>query len=476
MINARRMIHRVLTPLGQQAAALLEDLSSFHDAWSNQRSFVTTADIYHSDYKVTPATLQAFAEKESLHNPEAWEGLHQFLEDEYFSRFWSIQDTVWSKTLVIRTPSLEISWDVLCLAIEAAILLSYGKSLPPAAANILASGYFRRHPNKPSGFHDWLIAEQSTMSLIPNDRMAVPMPIFEDCEHGRVSVWPAWDMENNDSGLSIFETFARAALVIGHVRFSLTTCIPQAAHKLPSWVPDWRYGQTRLLLNHPKSSFGASLLPDTFVIPDLNDGLTVELKISGYQVDIVVETSCYLPPRRHCDHYDVYGADILHFDEWFAFVKGIVGRQRRSEPAETDEFLLQFMDTVQARGCNTIWEHSMPVDRASRIERARQFVDFFDCEDMNITPELRLFHAACFPAHGRRIGVTRKGRLGLFPEVTERGDIVAILDGCKVPIILRKIAGEDERFKNIGESYVNGLMMGEMDSQTDCERKVFTII
>ena len=54
---------------------------------------------------------------------------------------------------------------------------------------------------------------------------------------------------------------------------------------------------------------------------------------------------------------------------------------------------------------------------------------------------------------------TREGYIGLCPESTRIGDVVAVILGCKTPIILRPVG--DKQFRVVGESYVCGMMNGE---------------
>ena len=62
----------------------------------------------------------------------------------------------------------------------------------------------------------------------------------------------------------------------------------------------------------------------------------------------------------------------------------------------------------------------------------------------------------------RRFFITKKGYLGLGPGPMEVGDSVCVLFGGKTPFILRK---EEDHFKLIGESYIHGIMEGEVIQQ-----------
>jgi hypothetical protein len=172
---------------------------------------------------------------------------------------------------------------------------------------------------------------------------------------------------------------------------------------------------------------------------------------------MVLKVSSYLPPRRHFDHYNVDGANIIVFDEWFEFATHHTNRFRRKLLSEV-EVLLQYADTIQARGCNSIWESNTPRDANHLAKKTRDFIHFLRDEIEEATMDIRLFYAACFPSHDRRFGVTKRGYFCLVPQETRQGDLVCIPYGNMVPIIFR---GQGRQFKNLGEAYINGLMSGE---------------
>lgn len=65
---------------------------------------------------------------------------------------------------------------------------------------------------------------------------------------------------------------------------------------------------------------------------------------------------------------------------------------------------------------------------------------------------------ATLALNGRRLITTKTCFLGLAPEETQNGDVVAVLYGCNFPVVLRR---SGSAFKYIGECYIDGLMDGE---------------
>lgn len=58
----------------------------------------------------------------------------------------------------------------------------------------------------------------------------------------------------------------------------------------------------------------------------------------------------------------------------------------------------------------------------------------------------------------RRFAVTSKKHMGLVPHTAKVGDLIVILDGCRVPFVLRR---SGKNFRLIGECYIHGIMHGE---------------
>ena len=62
----------------------------------------------------------------------------------------------------------------------------------------------------------------------------------------------------------------------------------------------------------------------------------------------------------------------------------------------------------------------------------------------------------------RRLMVTRLGYIGMAPCRARLGEVVAVLFGCCIPLVLRRV-GSREAWVVIGEAYVEGFMNGEVE-------------
>ncbi|CAH0027674.1 unnamed protein product [Clonostachys rhizophaga] len=78
--------------------------------------------------------------------------------------------------------------------------------------------------------------------------------------------------------------------------------------------------------------------------------------------------------------------------------------------------------------------------------------------------------------------VTEDGMSGLCPWMAKEGDFIALLDGGKVPYLLRQVTGPNmgkgEEFQLIGECYVEGVMHGEYfeDGRDMTDSEVLAIV
>jgi hypothetical protein len=241
----------------------------------------------------------------------------------------------------------------------------------------------------------------------------------------------------------------------------------------PSWSANWNLRTTRFLLNHPASGFSASGRQNadqpSVQVGRSHDGTTSSyVRYTGFVVDAIRRTSDYLPPRRHHGHYDV-NDHCLFFANWYDFATD------HSNCAE-DDVLLEYADTIQARGCGHLWDDE-EITPEGRIQKARAFLDFLsneDADEADIMNSIRLFHAACFPSHDRRFAVTKKGRFCLVPKDAQSGDLVCIPHNSRVPYIFRPRM-EGDGFRNIGETFVHGIMHGQMSGSKGSEGTEFVL-
>ncbi|KAI1497800.1 heterokaryon incompatibility protein-domain-containing protein [Biscogniauxia marginata] len=419
-----------------------------------QSRLVTDPDPYHSNVKISASILGLFQAEKDIADSEAWQGLNRFLNDSYFHRVWILPDWVYSKSSIFRCGSEEISWDELFAALELCWFYSTDDSLTSSGHVSVVIGGFLRQSLGSMTFPEALLARQagSFGATNPSDNI---YSVMEFASLPGLTI---------DYTRSAEELYKEAALQLGIMSFSLVDHGPQPP-SYGSWVPDWGVARKRFLLNHPKSLFMASLRNGSSISRE------PRVLCNCTALDVIKATSSYLPPRRHYDHYNVSAGNLIIFDDWIDFVKEQVGAVGSTQDIGT-EALLQFAETVQARGCNSIWERKTPQEPAELIKQTLDFLNLVEDENAEATIQIRLFYAACYPSHHRRFGITEQGHFCLVPQSTKRGDMVCIPHGSKVPLVFRREGGG---FLNLGESYVHGCMYGEaafLDSSEELELHV----
>jgi hypothetical protein len=89
-------------------------------------------------------------------------------------------------------------------------------------------------------------------------------------------------------------------------------------------------------------------------------------------------------------------------------------------------------------------------------------------EEYACSPQTMNFHWILLGLRGllsnRSFFMTSKGYMGLGPRYTQKGDKICVLLGCSVPIVIRKAA---TNFLVVGDTYVYGMMQGEMMDLTE---------
>ncbi|KAH6869252.1 hypothetical protein B0T10DRAFT_388514, partial [Thelonectria olida] len=60
---------------------------------------------------------------------------------------------------------------------------------------------------------------------------------------------------------------------------------------------------------------------------------------------------------------------------------------------------------------------------------------------------------------GRKMVRTRRGYISLGPLFARKGDCVAVLDGGRVPLVLRR---DGSCCRIVGDAYIHGIMHGEV--------------
>ncbi|KAL7781095.1 heterokaryon incompatibility domain-containing protein [Trichoderma afarasin] len=259
---------------------------------------------------------------------------------------------------------------------------------------------------------------------------------------------------------------------------------PILAHNgLPSWVPDWRTYQGFILSEpiNPHRAHGSSK-------PKLEIGDdSALLRIHGVYVDTIEACS---PPLKNKDFHGKSRMTELLWNE--ICQKKSFNLDDRYRNSQEGAFFA-FMQTlgngcVQIAGREGIPYNEIPASRW--LEQAAMYLvgalgdsGIVSLEIRTLADEAKCKHekeewsrSANGASKNRIFARTTSGYYVLGPAVMEKGDVVCVLFGGKLPFCLRPIG---ERYLLVGECYAHGLMEGEaldMMDYGECSEKEFEIV
>lgn len=279
----------------------------------------------------------------------------------------------------------------------------------------------------------------------------------------------------------------------------LHTSTRDSDDRLPSWVPDWRYGRNsprlRAALNHAsldtKPLFSVSsdklaakgILCDEIATLEPNQGKVIanwlKLAVSGQSetyvpmsipqlqayfrtlfVDWNPRTNARLDPK-----------DKSFFSPALEFC-GIIATDDNTAKLLPD-YIVSFAAEsgrmlAQAIFICMLQQDDPDVENAYWAWEAEAEVPNFRLKK-DLKPASLLFKLGALAKH-RCFLMIGSGYMGLAPAGTNKGDLICILLGCCVPVVLRYFEGD---YLLIGECFVMGLMDGEIFDGIDWEARLF---
>lgn len=281
------------------------------------------------------------------------------------------------------------------------------------------------------------------------------------------------------SEYEVYERVARKCLL--ELRIADVLCMvehPDSEPILPwqaSWVPD--FSRKTFAQPFPHAVFRAHGDTQPQIRP-ADDAKSTALSISGIEVDVIAEVLNALDP-------DTVGDDTATAER----LKQLVRTLQTKTDFETIALLLTAGMDLDLKAAVS--------DLAARIS---ELIFFLACNPSALAPETpveppsdsdseysadrddtvaaapppdavsglttdlvtigrRFSRASSVCLQARSIFITKKGMLGLGPEVVQVEDVVAVLFGSGLPILLRP---KGEQYQVFGACYVHGIMEGQV--------------
>lgn len=256
----------------------------------------------------------------------------------------------------------------------------------------------------------------------------------------------------------------------------------------PTWVPDWRNTDFQPLLyigDHENKYCAGSHYTDNIAIsPDLKlvevqgvlldeiDGLSAALKESAASMKQPLMTAnAYsdadelrdalwrtLIGNRTFD-FKVPKSQTSYGEAFRALLDTPLPETGGHLPAPYDQDFYTFIET------NANFRIAgRPLEKYFANDGRREPIAD-DPSSVRMMKELLLDSVmrATWMIYRRRLITTKIGLVGVVPRAAQRGDHIAVLQGCREPLVLRsKVSGEEVNYQVIGTCYVHGFMEGEL--------------
>jgi len=269
--------------------------------------------------------------------------------------------------------------------------------------------------------------------------------------------------------------------------------------KLPSWVPDFSVSMVESILgsSEPDQYNASNCKREHALKPDRSQVIGSRLRLHGFLVDTVTEIQTLPAAYSRLDVAEVAESalkdmvrswfDLLERTKSSAYKKSWLETLWRTlivnkcnpagSPPITDEtfhdlflyfitmggrdFMPGVSKSISQGPCwptnETIQDHSETLQRCRLL-----YPDEADTGKLaKVTANFMRMSGAISLTGALRAFTTRNGWLGMGPKSIQQGDQVWLIDGARMVFALRPKA-EDEPLTLIGETYLHGVMNGEM--------------
>ncbi|KAG4441307.1 hypothetical protein IFR05_003235 [Cadophora sp. M221] len=408
----------------------------------------------------------------------------------YFTRTWILQEFSVATDLVIacgkkRLTFPQLSASFLFLALHGVLTIERlasitGATDPEASKRLslfienceggapcrLVGSRNRYHKQKP-GYHSSMLELLSLVSSYtnatdPRDKVFGLLGLAPDASTLEIKV------DYSKKAHEVYEDTARVLLMYGFTDvLSWTLSRLKSEINLPTWVPDFSSSLPEPLGSYKCRAppwtplFSASGTSEVRVSIHDKPG---QLKMSGFIVDTIemVGTPWKLENAKQTDTLLDLSLDTF-LGEIFSCCQLA---QQKSPPISDDP---QFWEEALWRiPCADQQWHQYSRRRAKPEAKAglMEIIDRNSGERSGYRDEVkkaawRKYHMAMKCLYDFRPFISDKGYPGMAPEFAAAGDLICVVFGAICPYVLRRVG---DGFELIGESYVHGIMDGEVMS------------
>jgi hypothetical protein len=436
---------------------------------------------------------------------EIWHALWNLLSRPWFTRLWIIQEVIRSRDPWVACGDSLITWDVLgsaCMHLSICGISRWLQQKFSDSAGLggrddvcqlvmqldsMRSSFFQLESLEASLLVNTLVESRGAQCYDSRDKIYGLLGVCT--RRDRSAVRPSY--AQGFTAAQLYHDIAAYHLTNADTvqLNALLTSVDHNSPDLPSWVPDWRRPRQTTALGYsvgtqniynPNGRFLPARGKIDFTINSQNKN---ELQVRGIVFDTLVKTSdlfidpdlTYLDPTTNnqtlleffnfASQLQCYPAPNTIFS---AFCHTLVAGKDGSGKFKCPSFFAEIVSLLL--DASTGQSPSLPGQTYSVRQQRPEGRGRLELANLASRTPGQTFQevrtAMKLAVKNRRLGITEKGYLGLFPGHGEVGDGVHVFDGCHVPFLLRAV-DRVGKFRLIGECYTYGIMDGEITNKED---------
>jgi hypothetical protein len=432
--------------------------------------------------------LNSYAEAQTVNIPfryppleaPAWPAVRSLLQRPWFSRVWTFQEIVLAQDAILYCGARTLRWKRFEVFLLGLSTFSQGPDAEDSrlkGAEIDALEIFkapsillRPENHKPEdtqlflGLFPLLDSLRLRQATDPRDKVFALLNVAYDAKESNLKA---------DYCKSHAEVYAMTAkwLLRTQKRLDFLSLVEKKDKlDLISWVPDFRYKDPWNFLHQPRQiSRGNCRVYNTSgsttaTIIDIES--TYQLTVSGIYVGTVVDRTA--PPGNLTNNVAI-GAAVLDGGQWHLFARNCAVNgvyPATGEPIDLTYHRLRIWDQLPTEGLLYRRQRTSPITQVPQpgpisYDYAKDAMVHGGKEDigMNILSKTAR----------KRMFKTETGYMGIAHRSVEIGDKVYVFMGGEMLFVLRPFVGNYFGFG--GESYVHGIMDGEMLAVAKADRE-----
>ncbi|KAI4118198.1 MAG: hypothetical protein LQ345_001702 [Seirophora villosa] len=432
-------------------------------------------------------------------------GMADFYSSPWFRRLWVVQEIALARDIQVHCGSQEISWKRIVTAADiqyrAARRLVSDSGLPrgfPAATAIIsARSRFQEARSASLLSHMILLSEQDC--LLDVDRVYAVLNLRgprdpQICPDYDKSVQEVYTSTTEALMLTDINVLAYAGISrrLGKLLDDQKQCfdtdnvntLERLCAELPSWVADWRipsYSYPSILYQYGNTKFAAATAARGHTQVARHDPGLPEiihpspLDIRGLVVDTVDSEMGF--GSVDIENLEQVQARLLEIKEFYNSQEDRIityGEDDLADFARTiivDPLLAQRENNSRTgrvwskQDLVNLWQHLGSTPSEALDDESSKPPSALSGSVLYGPSELHGYRWAVLAAvQNRTFFVTKKGWVGLAPDMVRSGDVLVLIPGMDVPVILRwtgQTTSAIVTYYLVGDCYVHGIMQGE---------------